>query len=111
MTQPIHPMLAKVVKATSGWVINIDGQGYRVQHGFTVFGKWHNTRNLALADLEASRARAAVQALMEPMQDMCDDATEVPIDDGRGGMTALNWEESALVLQAMLRPLVEGEGE
>lgn len=39
----------------------------------------------------------------EPTQDMCDDATEVLIDDGRGSHTALNWSEAAAVYAAMLK--------
>lgn len=37
-----------------------------------------------------------------PTQDMCEDATVVRIEDGRGGMTALNWSEAEAVYSAML---------
>lgn len=66
MTQPIHPMLAKVVQATSGWALRIDGDGYRVQYGCVVHGKFHATRESAMQELEVARARAAIQALLEP---------------------------------------------
>ena len=108
MTQPIHPVLAKVVQATSGWVLQEDGPGFRVRFGCVVHCKLHMTMASAMAELEQARARAAVQALMEPVtQDMHAAGREVCYEAWATQQAASCRE----VFSDMLRPLVEGEGE
>lgn len=47
-------------------------------------------------------AHAAISAMREPTQEMREAATDIAIDTGRGGLTALNWEEAESVWQAMV---------
>jgi len=92
MTQQIHPMLAKVVNATSGWALRIDGDGYRVQYGCVVHGTFHATRESAMQELEVARARAAIQALLD-----------------NAGLLS-QWEYERDALDIMLKPLLGDEG-
>jgi len=105
MTQPIHPMLERVA---SKIMEARDGKPCKVKDWYC---EEQENPHVAKA---LRQARAAVQALMEPdnsqvlegnvvlYDHLTVDAHDLPeLDDGAAAAT----------FQAMLRPLVEGEGE
>lgn len=81
-------MIQRVAEATTGWVLAVEPEGWRVQHGCVVFGKLHVFRHDALADLKERRARAALEAMLEPSEEMVEagmdyDEREIEIRLGR----------------------------
>jgi len=109
MTQSIHPMLNKLEAATSDWSVGHDTHydGWRVRHGCVLFGELHKTEACAKKVMRRDRARAAVQALMEP-----DEGMRIAGKDALWENEIASSENAAVgIFQAMLRLLVEGEGE
>jgi len=86
MTQPIHPLLERVARAIApqAWCI-----------GFSQTER----------DWSIAKARAAVQALMEPDEGMAMAGYRALLNEGDGGTY-----DAVLCLKAMLAPLI-GEGE
>lgn len=94
MTQPIHPMLERVARQMyekSPIASPIGGEQW--PWDFLVLNNW------SIVEVYRDLARAAIQALMEPDEGMVE-----------AGIAA-DSEMSVAAYQAMLRPLVEGEGE
>lgn len=101
----VHPMLEKVVKATSNWLLEKDGDSYRVTHGCVVYGSLHGLRSEALKELETRRARAAVRALMEPDEGMKEAGVTKMV-----GAVEEDWTVDAReIFRAMLLPLLAEE--
>jgi len=97
MTQPIHPVLERVARAM--FEHENPSEGPRSSTWDSADVQLPRSHIQSMADWYRDCARAAVQALMEPDEGMVD-----------AGMAA-DSEMSVVAYQAMLRPLVEGEGE
>lgn len=93
-------IVERVKKATSGWtVVAIDG--YRVMHGIVIFGKLYDSKSDALMAMDEMRARAAIEAMLEPTPFM-EEAGQIVCNDAYVAVDELP-ADAHFVWKAMLR--------